>query len=258
MSGDSAHKGGAGSTPFDDDLLEDTSRRSIRRRQSGDLPAKRASLVVLRGDRIGHAFPIRAEVTIGRLPNLPIVLGHEGVSRRHARIVRDLNGYLLEDLDSRNGTVVNGKMVKRHRLSDGDRIQLGAETTLLFALRDPAEEQLAQQQRAQTASQVAASIAHDFNNLLAVIATSLEYLDVHRSSDDPETRECVADAREATSQASVLAKKLMTLGRTPQRGNSEPVLPRPTYGGCVQVGPSQSRRRNHPPLRRTWISPGAW
>ncbi len=65
-------------------------------------------------------------VTIGRLPDCEIVLSDPNVSRRHAEIRRRGNDFVVVDLDSTNGTRVNGVGVRERRLSDGDRITLGA------------------------------------------------------------------------------------------------------------------------------------
>lgn len=65
-------------------------------------------------------------VTIGRLPDCEIVLDDRNVSRRHAEVRRQGNGFVVVDLDSTNGTKVNGGGVKERRLEDGDEITLGS------------------------------------------------------------------------------------------------------------------------------------
>lgn len=64
-------------------------------------------------------------VAIGRLPECDVVLGDPNVSRRHAEIRRQGNGFLVVDLGSTNGTRVNGVGVKERRLADGDEITVG-------------------------------------------------------------------------------------------------------------------------------------
>ena len=92
----------------------------------------------LRWTREPHRPPVEhvleaAETLIGRSPDADIVLTHNGVSRNHAKIVRNSYGYALLDLNSTNGTYVNGEQVKEHLLRPGDRIQLGNEgIELLF------------------------------------------------------------------------------------------------------------------------------
>jgi hypothetical protein len=90
--------------------------------------ARSSDLVLIRagGGREGETFPMDADVmTIGRSPQCDIFLDDVTVSRHHARVVRDPNGYLVEDLNSLNGTYVNRKRIERHRLSDGDELQIG-------------------------------------------------------------------------------------------------------------------------------------
>lgn len=60
--------------------------------------------------------------TIGRRPHNDIVLNHPGVSGRHARIGATDNDFYLEDLNSTNGTQVNGQPVRKHYLQHGDVI----------------------------------------------------------------------------------------------------------------------------------------
>lgn len=67
----------------------------------------------------------RAPVTIGRLSTNDVVLADPNVSRRHAELRREDTGWLLVDLGSTNGTLVNGKLAKEHALGDGDRIAFG-------------------------------------------------------------------------------------------------------------------------------------
>ena len=63
-------------------------------------------------------------MTIGRSPDNDIVIPNLGVSGFHARIDKQADGYLLTDLDSSNGTLVNNRRITTHRLAHGDRIQL--------------------------------------------------------------------------------------------------------------------------------------
>jgi FhaA, N-terminal domain/FHA domain len=65
-------------------------------------------------------------VTFGRLPECTISFDDSNVSRQHAEIRPEGDGFVLTDLGSTNGTKVNGARVTRHRLVDGDRITFGA------------------------------------------------------------------------------------------------------------------------------------
>lgn len=64
-------------------------------------------------------------LTIGRDPENALVLDDRRVSRRHAEIRLRLGRYTLYDLQSTNGTFVNGRRVAEVALSDGDRVQIG-------------------------------------------------------------------------------------------------------------------------------------
>jgi pSer/pThr/pTyr-binding forkhead associated (FHA) protein len=67
------------------------------------------------------------ELLIGRHRSCDVVLSSDAVSRRHARIFFRDGGWILQDLESTNGTMVNGVRVGRCRLAPGDRIRLGTE-----------------------------------------------------------------------------------------------------------------------------------
>jgi len=74
-----------------------------------------------------NVYPLlEAEYTIGRAPDNKIELADGSVSSKHARIARTTEGFVLEDLQSRNGTFVNGERIEQQRLlTDGDLIRLG-------------------------------------------------------------------------------------------------------------------------------------
>jgi pSer/pThr/pTyr-binding forkhead associated (FHA) protein len=78
------------------------------------------------GGREGETITLDSDVaTIGRSPHSDLFLDDVTVSRHHARVLRDEVGYLVEDLNSLNGTYVNRKRIERHRLSDADELQIG-------------------------------------------------------------------------------------------------------------------------------------
>lgn len=84
-----------------------------------------------RGRVSEHALD-KERVTIGRQPDNDIVLDDKAVSGHHAAIVTVLEDSFLEDLDSTNGTQINGRTAKRHALTDGDVITLGRNTARFF------------------------------------------------------------------------------------------------------------------------------
>src|SRR5688572_2564034 len=84
-------------------------------------------LRVERGPNAGQSFPIdRASATIGRQDNNAIVLDDARLSRQHARIESGPFGLSVTDLNSANGTLVNGRpLTVSVPLNSGDRLQLG-------------------------------------------------------------------------------------------------------------------------------------
>ena len=104
----------------------------------------RATLTVLRGLHAGQVFALeKAAYLVGRGPNVDLSADDPGVSRRHARITSlPSRRFLLEDLDSTNGTFVASRRVQRSELTSGDRIQLGPTLLLRFAVVDDAEDDL--------------------------------------------------------------------------------------------------------------------
>lgn len=84
------------------------------------------SLVLLENERPTRTFRLSGAVTtIGRLPECEVVLSDPSASRRHAQIRAQDGAWLLADLGSTNGTLVNGVTVQSHVLENGDRITIG-------------------------------------------------------------------------------------------------------------------------------------
>jgi FhaA, N-terminal domain/FHA domain len=80
----------------------------------------------------GHEHPIEGNrVVLGRSRDSDLQIEDANVSRRHAEVRQEGTTYWLVDLDSTNGTELNGTRVQRAKLSDGDRITLG-ETEVVF------------------------------------------------------------------------------------------------------------------------------
>lgn len=106
------------------------------------LARTRVVLLELQGAEPGAVFSIaEASTTIGRKGSAGAILGDATVSWEHARINLEADGAYLEDLGSRNGTLVNGRSVRaRQHLADGDYLTLGGGTVLKYSLMDELEE----------------------------------------------------------------------------------------------------------------------
>jgi hypothetical protein len=112
--------------PVEVELAEDPNRRQ------GDLAVQAtimqgeggwsASLVLPDGRRVALASET---AVIGRLPDCAVPLSDPQVSRHHAEVRRDPDGFRVVDLGSTNGTSVNGTIVGEQLLRDGDEIGVG-------------------------------------------------------------------------------------------------------------------------------------
>jgi len=71
-------------------------------------------------------------ITIGRKGNNDIIIDNLAVSRHHARLVQKGDKFILEDLDSFNGTFINEKKVAKGELGEGDRILIGKHTLVFL------------------------------------------------------------------------------------------------------------------------------
>jgi pSer/pThr/pTyr-binding forkhead associated (FHA) protein len=79
--------------------------------------------------------------TIGRLPDNDIRIDNPAVSGHHSLIINILNDSFLEDLNSTNGTYVNGKLIKKHAMQHGDVITVGHHQLRFIDSQDGTSEQ---------------------------------------------------------------------------------------------------------------------
>jgi len=96
-------------------------------------------LIIVQGPGTGHTFTLGTDpVIIGReAPSAKFVIADPAVSRRHAQISREDDGYVIEDLNSTNGTFINAqRVVGAVPLTPGDLIELGTAVTLSYDTLD--------------------------------------------------------------------------------------------------------------------------
>ncbi len=84
--------------------------------------------LTVEGEEPRRRFRIEDGLTIGRTNVNAVVIVDPRVSREHARIVRNGDGFAIEDRDSSNGTTLNGAPVRRAPIAEGDTIVVGATT----------------------------------------------------------------------------------------------------------------------------------
>jgi diguanylate cyclase (GGDEF)-like protein len=102
----------------------------------------RAYLIMLTGSDVGKIFPLeQGECTIGRSHRATIRLDDDSISRVHCKVTMEGGSIAVEDLNSSNGTHVNGAKVERATvLKDGDKIRVGEVTILKFTFHDRLDE----------------------------------------------------------------------------------------------------------------------
>lgn len=106
-----------------------------------------AYLIVISGPHVGRMYKVDKEsITMGRSPKVDLQLNDVGVSRQHARIQNQGDRVFVEDLQSANGTYINGRRVTAdYQLQDGDKITLGTTTILKFTYHDKLDEDFQRQ-----------------------------------------------------------------------------------------------------------------
>lgn len=103
----------------------------------GDL---HAYFIVLTGPHAGEMHRIDGpEVVLGRGTTAGLRFDDDRISRQHAIVKTNKRGVHIEDLDSVNGTFVNGEQVKERELQNGDKVRIGSTVVLKFTYQDKLE-----------------------------------------------------------------------------------------------------------------------
>ena len=82
-------------------------------------------LLSINGQVLAEYNMTKERYTVGRLPDNDIRIDNPAVSGHHSLVINILNDSFLEDLNSTNGTYVNGKLIRKHALAHGDVITIG-------------------------------------------------------------------------------------------------------------------------------------
>jgi diguanylate cyclase (GGDEF)-like protein len=163
------------SSEHGDDPLDDTTRTSHTAAAGEDLGKNTAYLVVMAGSNVGEMYKLdRVQLVIGRGDKAGLKLVDDGISRDHARIVREGGQLILEDLGSTNGTYCNGSRVTRQALAEGDKILLGSATILKFSYHDKLDEAF-QRQMSESALRDGLTRAYNKRYFTERIESELQY-----------------------------------------------------------------------------------
>ncbi len=172
-------------SPLPDDDMECTKVSSLAELQqelASRTQRNRAVLLVLAGSNVGKTYNLEeGETFLGRGQNATIRLNDDGISRRHARLVQTGGLVRIEDLQSANGTLVNGEAVTQQPLADGDKIRLGSTTILKFTYSDQLDENF-QQQMYDAALRDPLTGAFNRKHLLDYLETEIAYARRHRAA----------------------------------------------------------------------------
>jgi diguanylate cyclase (GGDEF)-like protein len=131
----------SGDSEWDDDVTRVGDRAELEAAKAAPKRAtQRAYLVVIAGRGVGSMYAVTPDMVIGRGDGVGVRIHDDELSRKHCRLVLQGASVVVEDLGSRNGTLVNGEPVAGRRpLADGDKIQVGKTTILKFSYHDELE-----------------------------------------------------------------------------------------------------------------------
>lgn len=114
--------------------------------KSADKRSEHHLLVHVQGTEMGRVRALDKPVMlIGRSTDADIWLSDDGISRKHARFVRQGGVTVIEDLESANGTFVQGEKITRRVLKTGDQIQLGPSSLFRYSITDDDQRALLEQ-----------------------------------------------------------------------------------------------------------------
>jgi signal transduction histidine kinase/CheY-like chemotaxis protein len=202
----------------DDDITTTRPFRKLSVTDEMSPTGDRALLIVFSVGQAGRTHVIGDEpLIIGRDEPADIRLAADDVSRRHARVQRQAPGvFVIEDLESRNGTRVNGVPAKgKQELRFGDKILIGGQHILLFTRYSEAEDRLLRSQRLASIGELSSGVAHDFNNILGILLANISFL--HAIGDvslaEREVQQCLEESQAAIMRGVQITRQLLAFVR---------------------------------------------
>jgi len=114
-------------------LDRDTMKMLVEEKKDSPKP----SILVVQGVDRGEQVMIEgSELTIGRNEKCDLIIRDDGISRFHARVVKESGQFVIEDLGSTNGLFLGEERVSRHVFAEGDKVLIGRCTILKFVYQD--------------------------------------------------------------------------------------------------------------------------
>jgi hypothetical protein len=173
-----------------------------------------AYLVIAYGLTSGQYLLDKDLTVIGRDPDSDIPLPERTISRRHAEIVKTGNSFRIRDLDSRNGVLVNGDLVKERQLETGDRIEIGAYRLAFLTVPEEASFKTAEQR----ALRLDASYVWSTGGIIWALPTSLTSEDIQVVEVD----DLVGNAHKQKDLEALLAQRNGVKIGADSRGDERP------------------------------------
>ncbi|MCU1304419.1 MAG: Serine phosphatase RsbU, regulator of sigma subunit [Candidatus Sulfotelmatobacter sp.] len=159
--------------------------RSSQSSSSGVFPA----LVLVQGNEQKNIVLNRTPFSVGRKVDKDLVIADPRVSRDHALIVLETDGFFLVDQGSKHGTFVNGERVQRQKLESNDRLEFGARDST-YAIFNP---------------------AHGTSNTARDFLSQISGIQISQESNDLEKLTLFLEAARKLNTAGVLDEILMTM-----------------------------------------------
>ena len=160
------------------------------------------------------------EITVGRGSDCSLHIPCSHISRVHARILQEDEGWVVYDNKSVNGILINGVKRDSAVLRFGDRIDLGRGEVLLFRPYDSDYQRALEAQKLESLGRLASGIAHDFNNvLMAIVGATSCLVDDFEDGDSSNLHETTADIMTASERGADLARQLLSFARHGTQAN---------------------------------------
>jgi len=160
------------------------------------------------------------EITVGRGSDCSLHIPCSHISRVHARILQEDEGWVVHDNKSVNGILINGVKRDSALLRFGDRIDLGRGEVILFRPYDSDYQRALEAQKLESLGRLASGIAHDFNNvLMAIVGATSCLVDDFEDGDSTNLEETTADIMTASERGADLARQLLSFARQGKQAN---------------------------------------